>query len=262
MLNELNLQNLVISVITVTYNSGGTIADTLKSIDGQSRADFEHWVIDGASDDSTLSIVNEFPLDSRHVISEKDSGVYNAMNRGIEASSGDVIGFLNADDFYETPGVLAAVADAFDQPDIDIVFGNLRYVSADDTGHVIRDWVSEPYRPGMFRSGWVPPHPTVYARRRVFEEIGGFDESFPICADWEWLYRAFEVKGLKTKFIDKYMVRMRVGGVSNRSLANILGSNRQEVAAFKKHGENLPLGFFPGKLLHRGKQFLARGTRC
>ena len=248
----------VISVVTATFNSASTIADTLESIDGQTCRDYEHWIIDGASKDDTLKVASSFASDRRHVLSEPDDGVYDGMNRGIAASRGDVIGFLNADDFYESDEVLGLVTRAFEDSSIDVVYGNLRYVDSADTAKVIRDWASEPFRAGMFRFGWMPPHPTVYARRKVFEEVGVFDQSFSICADWEWLFRVFELGGYKICHMDRYFVRMRVGGVSNSSASNVLRSNREAMKAFRKHGQSFPIGFFPGKVIHRGKQFLQR----
>lgn len=244
-----------ISVVTATYNSEATIGDTLRSLDSQTYESIEHCVIDGKSGDNTLSVLAGSAKPYRSVISEKDTGIYDAMNKGITAASGDVIGFLNSDDVYETSEVLAQVAAAFSDPNVDLVYGNLRYVDFDDTNKVIRDWISEPYRQGMFRRGWMPPHPTVYARTDIFKKQGGFDQAFSICADWEWLYRAFELSEHQAEFLDLYLVRMRTGGVSNSSIANILKSNMEAMAAFKKHGKRVPIGFFPGKLIHRGKQF-------
>lgn len=247
-----------ISVVTATYNSEATIGDTLCSLDSQTYESIEHCVIDGESSDKTLSVLAECSKSYRHVISEKDTGIYDAMNKGITTASGDVIGFLNSDDVYETPDVLTQVAAAFSDPNVDLVYGNLRYVDFNDTDKVIRDWLSEPYHQGMFCGGWMPPHPTVYARKHVFEKQGGFDQAFSICADWEWLYRTIEMSEHQAEFLDLYLVRMRTGGISNSSFANIFKSNMEAIAAFKKHGKRVPIGFFPGKLIHRGKQFFSR----
>tara|TARA_B100000927_G_scaffold16022_2_gene12547 strand:+ start:1160 stop:1942 length:783 start_codon:yes stop_codon:yes gene_type:complete len=249
-----------ISVVTATYNSEATIGDTLCSLDSQTHESIEHCVIDGNSGDGTLGVLAECPKPYRCVISEKDTGIYDAMNKGVAAASGDIIGFLNSDDVYETPDVLTKVAAAFSDPNVDLVYGNLRYVDFNDTNKVIRDWTSEPYRQGMFRRGWMPPHPTVYARKHIFEKQGGFDQAFSICADWEWLYEAIELSENHAEFLDHYLVRMRIGGVSNSSFANIFKSNMEAMAAFKKHGKRVPIGFFPGKLIHRGKQFISRNV--
>lgn len=249
---------LKISIVTAAFNSEATIEDTLRSIDGQTYDEVEHLVMDGGSNDSTMDVLSRFEAPERKVVSEPDNGIYDAMNKGIVQASGDVIGFLNADDFYESSDVVAEIARAFQNPDVDIVFGNLRYVDAEDTSKVIRDWSSEPFREGMFRRGWMPPHPTVYARRAVFEEVGLFDSEYSICADWEWLFRAFEVSRHRTCFLDRYFVKMRIGGVSNSSISNVLRSNGEAMRAFRKHGQGFPIGFFPGKLIHRGRQFLQK----
>lgn len=247
--------SLKISIITACFNGAPSIGDTIESINRQEFSDWEHLIIDGASTDGTSEVVERFPDSRRDVLSEPDKGVYDAMNKGIARAGGDVIGFLNADDFYESDSVLSEVASAFDDPAVALVYGNLRYVDFEDTGRVVRDWKSEPFAKGMFRRGWMPPHPTVYARRELFEGYGVFDDSFDICADWEWLFRMFEVHGVRTHHLDQYLVRMRLGGVSNRSVGNVLRSNRQAARAFRKHGERVPPGFYPGKLMHRLKQF-------
>lgn len=245
--------SVTISVITAAYQSGRTIAEMVSSLDRQSFPASEHWIIDGASTDGTLEKVER--LETRKILSEPDDGVYNAMNKGIVRAKGDVIGFLNADDFLESEHALEAIATTFSDDEVDLVYGNLRYVDVEDTDKVVRDWKSEPFEKGMFRRGWMPPHPTVYAKRELFEKFGSFDESFEICADWEWLYRMFEIHEVRTRFIDEYLVRMRLGGVSNRSLGNVWRSNQQAAAAFRKHGGRVPLSFYPGKVLHRLKQF-------
>lgn len=245
-----------ISVITVCRNSESTIGDTLISMDDQVFQGWENWIIDGASTDRTLDVVGRLGHGRRRLISEPDAGIYDAMNKGIAASMGEVVGFLNADDFYETPDALSAIAERFDDPEVDLIYGNLNYVAEDDTDRVVRNWVSGPFSKGLFRSGWVPPHPTVYARREVFDRVGVFDTQFSIGADWEWLYRAFEIVEVRAAYLNQYLVRMRLGGVSNRSFANIVEGNRQAIRAFHKYGQRVPPFFFPGKLLRRGRQFL------
>lgn len=245
-----------VSIVTAAFRSERTIEDTIRSVDAQTHKDWVHHIVDGDSADDTVKICSAFSDERRKVSSEPDGGVYDAMCKGIAKSEGDIIGFLNADDFYESPDVLAHVVEAFEDESVDLVYGNLRYVDFEDTSRVVRDWKSEEFEAGMFLRGWMPPHPTVYARRKVFEEAGVFDQSFDICADWEWLYRAFEVSDFQTRHLDEYLVRMRLGGVSNSSFGNVLRSNRQAAGAFRKHGRRVPWQFFPGKIIHRLKQFL------
>lgn len=242
-----------ISVITAAFNSAATIRDTIASFDRQTHPSKEHWVIDGNSSDETKDLI--VPSHERFLFSEKDTGVYDAMNKGIARATGDVVGFLNADDYYESPDVLKWVSSAFENSEADLVYGNLRYVDFDDTDKVVRDWRSEDFTSGMFDRGWMPPHPTVYARRELFEKFGGFDLGFQICADWEWLYRMFAIHKVRVKHIDEYFVRMRLGGISNRSIGNVWKSNREAAGAFLKHGTRMPWKFYPGKVMHRLKQF-------
>lgn len=244
-----------VTIITASYNNGSTIGHTCQSITEQSGPNWEHLIIDGKSSDDTLNSLDAFADPRRNIISEPDDGIYDAMNKGISRASGEVIGFLNADDFYDSKDVILRVSQAFEDPKVMLVYGNLQYVEPLDTSRIVRNWNSEPYRRGMFSKGWMPPHPTVYARRSVFDDIGSFDLSFPICADWEWLYRAFEIHCIPSRYLDLQMVKMRLGGVSNRSIATIIDSNRQAIRAFAKHGKKLPISFFPGKLAHRSLQF-------
>ncbi len=245
----------MISVITATLNSESTILGTLRSVEAQSYLEFEHLVKDGLSRDATLDVVRGFPSEKIRVVEEADSGIYGALNAGVHRSRGDIVGFLHSDDLYESDRVLQIVAAAFEDPAIELVYGNLRYVRPDNVNTVLRDWVSESYRPGFFRRGWMPPHPTVYARREVFDRIGLFDENFSICADWEWLLRAMEVHRVRSLYLPEYLVRMRVGGASNRSIRNIVRSNREAIRGFGKNGQRFPLEFFPGKVMHRSIQW-------
>jgi len=247
-----------ITIVTAVYGAESTIGDTLESLARQDFSDWEHWVIDGASPDRTLEVVRGLPDARRQILSEPDGGVYEAMNKGIARARGEVLGFLNADDFYESDTVLSQIAAAFQDPEVEIVYGNLRYVASDDPSRVVRDWVSGPYRPGAFGRAWTPPHPTVYARRALFERWGGFDESMRIAGDWDWLFRMFEIHGVKARYLDEHLVRMRLGGVSNRSLGGLVQNQCEIARAFRKHGLRMPWRFLPAKLLHRGRQFQKR----
>lgn len=249
-----------ISVITVAYNSAATIADTLKSVDAQRGADLEHLIVDGGSRDLTLSVVTAYTQPWRCVVSEPDHGLYDAMNKGLRAARGDVIGFINSDDLYPNPQVLATVAAAFDaDPSLDAVYGDLCYVKQDDTTQVVRYWRSSPYQPGLFRRGWVPPHPTFFVRRAVYERLGGFDLNYRLAADWELLARFIEVAGIRTRYLPGVLVHMRLGGATNRSIGNVWRQNREIWRAAKAHGLQPSIGGFAlGKLLSRGRQFVTR----
>lgn len=248
-----------ISVITVTYNSAKTIGDTLNSVAAQTHDDIEHVVVDGASRDDTLRILGANAYPWRHVVSEPDGGIYDAMNKGIRLATGDVLGFLNSDDFYALPGSLAKVAAAFVDATVDVVYADLCYVAQDDVHRIVRYWRSSPFAPGLFARGWAPPHPTVFVRRAAFARFGGFDLAFPIAADMELMARLLEVHGLRSRHIPEVLVHMRTGGASNRGLSSVVGQNREVWRALRKHGLGTsPMRFLFSKVLSRGQQFLAR----
>jgi glycosyltransferase involved in cell wall biosynthesis len=248
-----------ISVITVCFNSAETIADTLKSIVIQTHGEIEQIVIDGGSSDSTLALVRAQALPGSIVISEPDNGIYHAMNKGIALATGDVIGFINADDFYPTPEVLALVASAFENSGADCCYGDLCYVPQDDVSKTVRYWRSAPFSPGLFDRGWCPPHPTFFVRREVCVRLGGFDLSFNIAADFELMMRYLEAAQITSRYIPKVLVKMRLGGTTNRSLINIFKQNIEIRRALSNIGRRSSLvGFLFNKLFIRAIQFISR----
>lgn len=250
-----------ISVITVCFNSAETIADTLKSIVIQTHGEIEQIVIDGGSSDSTLTLVRAQALPGAIVISEPDNGIYDAMNKGIALATGDVIGFINADDFYPTPEVLALVASAFESSGADCCYGDLCYVQQDDVSKTVRYWRSAPFSPGLFERGWCPPHPTFFVRREVCVRLGGFDLSFNIAADFELMMRYLEAAHITSRYIPKVLVKMRLGGTTNRSLINIFKQNIEIRRALSNIGRRSSLvGFLFNKLFIRAIQFISRPT--
>jgi glycosyltransferase involved in cell wall biosynthesis len=249
-----------ISVVTVTWNSAATVADTLRSVNAQTHPDVEHVVVDGGSTDATLAIVRAEGRRVAHIVSERDRGIYDAMNKGIRLATGDVIGLINSDDFYASDDALATVAATFAaEPGLDAVYGDLCYVRPDDTTRIVRYWRSAPFAPGRFARGWAPPHPTLFVRRQVYERHGLFDLDYPIAADFELMARLLEVHRVRVRHLPKVLVHMRTGGTTNRSLRNIVRQNREILRALKRHGlsRSAP-GFFVAKLLSRGRQFVAR----
>lgn len=224
-----------VSIITVTYNSGKTIGDTIQSVLRQTYQNIEYIIVDGASKDNTLDIVATYiPQFNGRLkwISEKDKGIYDAMNKGIRMATGDIVGTLNSDDLFMDDSVLMDIAHAFDDT-TDGVFGNLKFVKTDDTGTVVRLWRGSPYR--SFTKGWHPAHPTFYVRKWVYEKYGLFDISFPVSADFELMLRFIEKYRIQTKYLDRYMVKMRVGGESTGSVRNIIKGNRNIMKAFRKN---------------------------
>ena len=249
-----------ISVVTATYNSAATIADTLRSVNEQSHPDVEHLIIDGGSTDATLEIVRDLGKRVARVVSEPDRGIYDAMNKGLALATGDVIGLLNSDDLYPDPAVLSTVAGEFvDDPALEALYADLCYVAQSDTRKVVRYWRSSNYRPGLFQRGWVPPHPTFFVRREVYERLGCFDLGYRLAADWELLVRFIEVHRIRTRHFPRVMVHMRLGGATNRSWTNVWKQNEEILRAARAHGLQPSLaGFVLGKLWSRGRQFLSR----
>ncbi len=224
-----------ISVITVSYNSAATIADTARSVAFQSHADIEHLVIDGLSTDDTVKVVEANRHPNLVLSSEQDMGIYDAMNKGLDRATGEIIGFLNADDFYADAEVLTRVAQAFEcDPSIEACFGDLVYVS-EDNRRVVRYWKSRPYEKGSFAHGWCPAHPTFYIRRTALNRLGRFDLNYRLAADAEFMMRYLELGSVKSTYIPHIQVRMRVGGATNQSWRNIVGQNREIFQALKKN---------------------------
>jgi glycosyltransferase len=222
-----------LSVITAVYNRQDVIEDALRSLHEQTWQAWEHVVIDGASTDRTVDRLHACPDGRRLVLSEPDDGIYNALNKGLRMATGDVIGFLHSDDMYAHPAVLADVAAAFADPEVDAVYGNLRYVSKSDTGKVIRTWRAGAFQPGQLKWGWMPPHPTLYLRRHVYERVGGFNESYRISADYDFVLRCFASQMGRVVWLPQVLVNMRVGGASNGSLSRLVRKYREDYAAIK-----------------------------
>ena len=228
-----------ISIITATYNSARTLRDTLESILRQTHHDYEVIIQDGLSRDDTLKIARDYePRFSgrMRIFSEKDNGLYDAMNRGIGHATGDVVGILNSDDFYADDHVLEWINEAFEQGNTDCTFADLVYVSANDTTQVVRRWKGSPYEEGAFVKGWHPAHPTFYVRRECLTEYGAFDTTFAVSADFELMLRLIEHHHIRTCYLPHCMVRMREGGESNGTLRNVIRGNKNIMRAFRKNG--------------------------
>lgn len=226
-----------VSVITAVYNRASTVGDAIRSLQGQRYGSIEHIVQDGLSKDGTLDVINELRTDTTFLVSEADNGIYDAINRGISRASGDIIGLMHSDDFYANDRVLEKVADALSDSSIDGVYGDLQYVAADDPNRIVRHWKSGEYSFQKLKRGWMPPHPTLYLRREVFQRWGLYDTSFRIAADYDAILR-YLVKGkVNLAYIPEVLVKMRMGGESNRSLGRILLKSREDLRAMR--GNNI-----------------------
>lgn len=247
-----------ISIITVCYNSEKTIKDTLNSVSTQKNVSVEHILIDGASTDDTIKIIKLHDSVTK-LISEPDKGIYDAMNKGIALVTGDIVGTLNADDFYLHESVLEEVSRIFLDPNIDACYGDLVYVSQKDTNKIVRYWKSRDYASGLFKSGWMPAHPTFFVRKGVYERLGDFDLNYKIAADFELLFRFIEQHKIRTRYLPKVLVKMRLGGTTNKSLANIYKQNREILRVLKCNYSRFSISnFLLSKAISRFTQFFIK----
>nr|WP_255670503.1 glycosyltransferase family 2 protein [Mucilaginibacter sp. UR6-11] len=226
-------------MITVTLNSQKTIGHCIESVAAQNYNNVEYIIIDGGSTDGTLQIIDQHRQHISHLISEPDKGIYDAMNKGISLATGDIIGILNSDDIFAYKEILFDVADVFKKKNTDIVFGNLNYINPE--GVTKRRWVSGTYNHGMFNWGWMPPHPTFYCKRSLYKEWGLYNLQFGTAADYELMLRFIHLNKAKTAYLNKVMVNMVVGGVSNRSYYNRFNAWVCDFRAMKKNGVIIPL---------------------
>ena len=224
-----------ISILTVTYNSAATLRETLESVRKQDYPQVEHVVVDGQSTDGTLDIIRSYPHITRW-ISEKDNGIYDAMNKGVALATGDIVGILNSDDIYQDSTVLARVMETFVNDHCDAVYGDLVYVDPDQTSKVRRYWKSGHYNPGSFRWGWMPPHPTFFVRRSLYERFGVFRTDFRTAADYELMLRFIHRHRATLSYVPKVLVRMRDGGASNQNLGSRLRANQEDRRAWEVNG--------------------------
>ena len=222
-----------ISIITATYNCEQTLAGCLSSVASQTYAVREHVVIDGASQDGTLDVLQAMRSQLAVMVSEPDRGIYDALNKGIALASGDVIGFLHADDMYASTHVLAHVAKAFADPTVCAVYGDLHYVRKDDMTQVVRVWQSNVFTPQRLAWGWMPPHPTLYVRKDWYERIGGFDTRYRIAADYFSILQLFSQVDFKAVYVPEVFVKMRLGGASNRSIKAIVRKSHEDWNALR-----------------------------
>ncbi len=244
-----------ISIITVVYNNSRFIESCINSVINQSSQNCEYIIVDGGSTDTTTQIVAKYKDKISKFISEPDEGIYDAMNKGINMSSGDIVGFLNSDDIYASSNILELVANYFINNDIDCCYGDLVYVSRDDINRVIRNWNSCEFDPELFSRGWHPPHPTFFVKKSVYEKYGVFDTKFTIGADYALMLKFLIKHRISVKYIPEVLVRMRVGGSSNKNLFNIFKANIECYRAWKEYGLTVSPLFIFRKPMSKFRQF-------
>ncbi|WP_242695909.1 glycosyltransferase family 2 protein [Desertivirga brevis] len=229
-----------ISIVTVTYNAERFLANCIESVVSQRHPNIEYIIIDGASTDSTLQIISRFNDQIAKIVTEKDKGMYDALNKGIKMATGDVVGLLNSDDFFPNNDVVGKIAQAFEGSNADILYGDLWYVDQTDTNKALRKWKSKPYQHGMFQRGWMPAHPTFYAKRELFELYGYYRLDMGSAADYELMIRFMHKNKLKSVYLPELMVKMRAGGMSNSSVEARMKANRADLEAMKMNGIKYP----------------------
>lgn len=225
-----------VSVITVVFNNRQFIESAIKSVLSQSYKNIEHIVIDAGSKDGTIDIINKYKDKIAKFISEPDRGIYDGMNKGLRLASGEIIGTLNSDDIYADSEVVEIVVKIMEAKKVDVCWGNLVYVDKNDTSRIIRHWKSSEYKEGRFKRGWMPPHPTFFVRRRIYEKYGIFNLNFKIAADYELMLRFLQKYKVSSCYIPKILVKMRKGGKSNKSIANYIKANLESYRAWKENG--------------------------
>jgi len=227
---------LKISIITITFNSESTIEQTIRSVIDQTYANIEYIIVDGRSTDDTLKIVEKYKDRITKLLSEKDNGLYDALNKGIEMASGDVVGILHSDDFYINDEVIQKYADTFIKNNSDSVYSDLYYVDKTNTDKIIRKWKSGGYSPSSFINGWMPPHPTFFVKKEVYKKLGKFNLDFKSAADYELMLRFIQKNKISISYLPEYTVKMRVGGKSNVTVKNRINANLEDRRAWEING--------------------------
>ncbi|HEC8325014.1 TPA: glycosyltransferase [Providencia rettgeri] len=224
-----------ISIITATYNSSKTIIDTIQSLEQQTYSNIEYIIIDGASKDNTLDIIKKHSSKVSKIISEPDNGIYDALNKGISVSTGDIIGFLHSDDIFAYPNAIEDLVTTLVNDQSQAIYADLEYVSKENTESIVRRWISGNYKHENLKKGWMPPHPTFFMKKELYNEHGTFDLNFKISADYDSLLRYLWIHNISVSYLPKVVTKMRVGGESNRSFLNILRKTKEDILALRKN---------------------------
>jgi glycosyltransferase len=224
-----------VSIITATYNSLENLPSALESVSQQTYKNIEWIVVDGNSTDGTLAFIKSHQDQIGQWVSEKDAGIYDALNKGIAMATGDVIGLLHSDDLFNSKQTLDKIIHQFQNTGADGVYGDLEYVSKTNVQKVIRYWKSKTFSKDLLEKGWMPPHPTLFLKKEIYQKCGGFDLSFKIAADYDFILRIFSDPQLKFTYLPEVITKMRVGGASNKSLSNIAQKSKEDYRALKQN---------------------------
>ena len=250
---------LKVSIITPTYNSEKYLEECIQSVIGQGYKNIEHIIIDGKSSDNTLTIIRKYKPHIAHWISETDRGMYDAINKGMKMATGDIIGILNSDDLLDAEDVIEEITKAFESRQVGAVYGDLNFVAADDTSKILRIWRSSSFKRYRFKYGWMPAHPTFYIKRTLVQEFGGYENHYYSAADYEFMARYLYHHRVSAYHLPKLIVKMRMGGQSNKNIYQRIRANRRDFLAMKKN--KIPFAFFVSilKPLSKIHQFYKKG---
>lgn len=226
-----------VSIITATYNSAQTLGQCMDSVLAQNYSVMEYIVIDGASTDDSLKVIKEKAAGYTHIkwVSEPDKGIYDALNKGIAMASGDIIGFVHADDVLAGPTIIEEIVTTFKSQNCDGVYGNLHYVAATNTKMIVRNWAGKVFHPKLLKDGWMPAHPTLYLKTKVYNTNGVFNTAYNIAADYDFILRIFKQPKLNFVYLPKTIIKMRTGGASNRDIKHILQKMREDLSALRSN---------------------------
>jgi glycosyltransferase involved in cell wall biosynthesis len=244
-----------ISIITVTYNSAATLRDTLQSVNSQDYTDIEHILVDGGSTDSTVDIIKSFPHVQKWV-SEKDKGLYDAINKGIQMAGGDVIGILNSDDFFPSKHIVSKIARAFADNKVEAVYGDIAFVRPENLNKVIRLYSSKKFTPRRFAFGYMPAHPSFYVKKECYAKLGCYKYDYKIAADYELLMRFIYKNKITHHYIPEILVYMRTGGVSNKNILSRYTLNKEIIRACKENGVNTNMAVLSLKYMNKVFEYI------
>lgn len=243
---------MLLSVLTLSYNSITTVEKTLSSVLFQSLEEFEYLVIDGGSIDGSLDLFSSFKSDNFKFISENDNGIYDALNKGIILSTGDIIGILHSDDIYPDPEILEKIVELFKRTNCDGVYGDLNFIK---DGQTIRKWESCKFNSSLLVKGWMPAHPTLFLKREVFQKHGLYDISFKIAADYDFILRIFKDESLKFEYLPLVITNMSIGGVSTAGFKNLVRKSYEDWLVLKKNKMRFPLFILLRKIFSKLSQY-------
>ncbi len=226
---------MTISIITAIYNARATIETAIKSVINQTYPHIEYIIVDGGSTDGTLDIIEKYRPFIHQFVSEPDKGIYDALNKGVKMATGDIVGFLHADDLFDHDDIIDSIAHSFATKNASAIYGDLEYVNNQFPDKVIRYWKSKEFTPSLLKLGWMPPHPTLFVRKSIYDAIGIFNDNYKISADYDFVLRLFSKKEYHFSYLPMVITRMRVGGASNKSIKNIIQKSKEDIRALKQN---------------------------